>query len=105
MKLLVFGVTVCFVWVFGNKLYASEGKELFKSKCVSCHSSAEVSKPIQPVDKVSFQWKHFFKRKKHKRRYKINLKDKMTKGEQKQILNYLVNHASDSDLPEIIGER
>lgn len=89
--------------VFGEfSVHAASGKSTFKEKCLSCHNSSKAS-IVAPIDKSSSQWKRFFKRKKHKRKAKIALLSEMNEEQLAEILVYLINHAFDSDQPEVAG--
>ena len=90
---------------FSGSTFANQGKKMFSDKCLGCHLSPDVKSPVEPIDKASFQWKYFFKRKKHKRKAKVALAKSFKKAELKAIELYLVDHASDSDRPEVIGKR
>ena len=98
LTIIVWGSTIM-------PLYGGPGKIIFKNKCVSCHHSHEAKIAVEPVDKASFQWQYFFNRHKHRQRYKVDLDIKLTKSELQLVEAYLVNHASDSDHPELIGKR
>ncbi len=83
-------------------VHADSGKILYKSLCHSCHVDA-ATKAIAPIDKASSQWKRFFKRNKHQRKSEINLKSKFDDPQLEIILAYLIDHASDSNQPEVAG--
>lgn len=55
---------------------------------------------LDPSSKAIKQWERVFKKKRKMKRYGI---DKLTLAEQKELEQYLINHAADSDQPEAAG--
>lgn len=88
-------------FLFSSVSYGDDGKSIFLSKCTSCHGAS--ASAVSPVDKVSSQWKRFFKRNKHKRKQDIS--GQFNADELNSVRDYLVAHASDSDQPEFAGQR
>ena len=88
--------------MLSSPVYALSGKAEFKKSCLKCHQEKK-AKRVAPIDKASSQWKRFFKRKKHRRKYKVELAANLDQRQIKAILNYLIDHASDSDKPEVAG--
>lgn len=105
MKLKGFSVFI-FLFLFWKvgTVSAATGQELFYNTCLQCHQS-KISHEVAPVDKASTQWRRFFKRKKHKRRHKVDLSPIYTRADLKKILDFLIDHASDSDQPQVAGTR
>ncbi len=92
------------IFILGvSPVYGGPGKEMFAQKCLNCHINSEETEVVNPVDKASMQWRRFFKRHKHNRFKDIS--ELLTPEDKQQILEYLVDHASDSDQPEIAGVR
>lgn len=65
----------------------------------SGHNLAKKLK-IYPASKASNQWKKIFDTPHRLKRYKI---DTLSTQEQKILKEYLINHAADSDLPQMAG--
>jgi hypothetical protein len=97
-------ILLCFFFTCSNG-FCSEGKQLFINKCAQCHNKNKNQKvkALGPAKYASIQWVRFFKRNKHKR-YK-NISSFFTKKEQALIMDYLIDHAADSDLPIAAGIR
>ena len=87
---------------FAIKSVAVDGKAIYITKCGSCHKSGGEAKIFAPTKYASSQWKRFFKRKKHKRRYK-DISSLVSKKDINVVKEYLVQHAADSDQPEAVG--
>jgi ribosomal protein L32 len=56
---------------------------------------------LNPATKAIMQWKRVFKSKRKMKKYKI---DKLTANEQKNLKEYLLAHAADSDKPQFAGD-
>lgn len=102
MRLKVFFIFI-FLFIQVNPLFAETGQELFYNNCLKCHRAK--NQVIAPVDKASSQWRRFFKRNKHQRRYKIDLSPIVSEMGLKKIIDFLIDHASDSDQPQVAGMR
>jgi len=83
--------------------YAADGKDIFISKCGSCHKSGGEAEAFAPTKYASTQWDRFFQRNKHKRKKDISAN--YTETEITAVKTYLINHAADSDQPEAVGLR
>ena len=81
--------------------HAIDVQELFFQKCGSCHRPGGEAEGFAPTKYASTQWQRFFEREKHKR--KVDISHLMTDAEVKLIMQYLMDHAADSDQPEAAG--
>jgi cytochrome c len=82
----------------------TDKKTLFISKCCSCHKNGGAAMAISPSVNATRQWKRFFKKNKHKRKYK-DISALVSKEESDMILSYLIEHAADSKKPQAFGLR
>ena len=71
------------------------GDALFKEKCGSCHLRGGEAAPINPGEKAGSVWDKYFKRGRHP--VALNISD----SDMEIILQYLQDHAADSDRPEM----
>ncbi len=55
---------------------------------------------LNPASKAQKQWERIFKKKRKMKKYGI---DKLSRDEQKKLLNYLKTHSADSDSPTVPG--
>jgi mono/diheme cytochrome c family protein len=78
-------------WAGGN------GESLFKSRCGACHLRGGEAAPVNPGDKAGRVWVNYFKRDRHPA--KINASEK----DMAAIIEYLENHAADSDQPQMLA--
>ena len=69
-------------------LYAADGKAIAQKLGLSASS------------KASMQWKRVFKKKRKMKKYGIS---KLSDADKAALKTYLVNHAADSDSPEVAG--
>lgn len=84
-------------------LHSSTNKSLFVNKCCACHNDVKASR-ISPSLSSARQWKRFFQRDKHKRKYK-DISEYISSEESDAILSYLIEHAADSLKPQAFGLR
>ena len=102
--------TVCFIgliFIFvlsSISLQSFDKKSLFINKCCSCHNVSGVAKTISPSMNAIKQWKRFFMKNKHKRKYK-DISALVSEVESGAILSYLIEHAADSQKPQAFGLR
>jgi len=77
----------CMFFIFQESLFAS---------------SKDIAKELNliPGKKAIIQWERVFKSERKMKKYGI---DKLTKLEQKELKEYLLNHAADSDHPTVAG--
>jgi mono/diheme cytochrome c family protein len=81
---------------------ANRGRELIKEKCKQCHIQGAEAGTMTPLSKTQQQWDRFVKKNRH---------DKIAPGtwgqiaeqDLKDILQYIYNHAADSEQPETCG--
>ena len=85
-------------------IQSADKKSLFKNKCCSCHKNGGEAMAISPSINAIKQWKRFFKKNKHKRKYK-DISAIVSKEESDEILSYLILHAADSKKPQAFGLR
>lgn len=69
------------------------GDTLFLQKCGACHKSGGEAASVNPADKAGRVWKKYFKRGRHPVDMGISAGDTST------IIEYLADHAADSDQP------
>lgn len=81
--------------------FSADGEALFETKCLSCHSKKGEVRIVAPVKYAAIQWERFFKKEKHRRKKEIS--HLMSQQEKNKIMQYLVNHAADSDRPIAAG--
>ena len=79
--------------LFTCSAFASES--LFINKCGQCHKRGGEAKVLNPADKAGSVWKRYFKRGRHP----VDLSGKISKDELSSIVQYLQEHAADSDQP------
>ena len=75
---------------------AADGGKLFIRECGTCHQVGGKVKPVNPADKAEVVWAKYFKRDRHP----VKLSTIATGDELTSILEYLQQHAADSDSPE-----
>lgn len=76
---------------------AGGGESLFKAKCGACHVKGGEAPPVNPGEKAASVWEKYFKRGRHP----VDLK--MAEGEVGVVVQYLMDHAADSDKPEMLA--
>ncbi|MEN8189383.1 MAG: cytochrome c [Thermodesulfobacteriota bacterium] len=86
----------CLLWATAAIAPAGEGGKLFIQKCGSCHQQGGKVKPVNPADKAEVVWQKYFKRDRHP----VKLSTIGSDDELAHILEYLQQHAADSDFPE-----
>jgi len=69
------------------------GDSLFLQKCGSCHKSGGEAASVNPADKAGRVWQKYFKRGRHP------VDTGISDGDTATIIEYLVDHAADSDQP------
>jgi len=86
-------ITGLFLLLFTYQAVASE--DLFVAKCGQCHKRGGEAKVLNPADKAGTVWKRYFKRGRHP----VDLSGRISKKELSSIVQYLQDHAADSDQP------
>ena len=96
---IVSSFLVAFSWLALTAVaWADEGGEaLFKSQCGSCHMKGGAAAPVNPGDKAARVWVKYFKRQRHP----VDLE--VSEGDLDSILEYLEDHAADSDQPQMLA--
>ncbi len=91
-----------FIWgmVIGFTLFPAifalaDGADLFARKCESCHKIEGQAAPVNPADKAGIVWVKYFKRGRHP----VDLRKNLNDEELKSVVQYLQEHAADSDRP------
>ena len=80
-----------FAWAAGG------GEALFMTQCGSCHMKGGAAAPVNPGDKAARVWVKYFKRQRHP----VDLD--VSEGDMDSIIEYLENHAADSDQPQMLA--
>jgi hypothetical protein len=83
------------VIVFTCPAHGAEPTIIFVNKCGQCHHTGGQAMPINPADKAGLVWIKYFKRQRHP----VDLTNTINSSEMKSILQYLQNHAADSERP------
>jgi cytochrome c5 len=78
------------------------GKVLAKEKCKHCHVAGADGGTMTPLSKTQRQWERFYKKGKHEK-MAPGTWDKITEQELKHIMQFMYEHAADSDQPETCG--
>ncbi|MEN6473242.1 MAG: c-type cytochrome [Syntrophaceae bacterium] len=84
-------------------LYAADGKAVFTGKCLECHGVSGKGGKVAPGKYAVRQWQRFFSENRHARKLDIN--SMFTQDELDAVLEYLTEHAADSEKPEAAGLR
>ena len=101
---MLFAVCLAYVGLLGtDSALAQSGEALFKQKCANCHNPEGTAEIISPAKFAGVQWERYFKRNRHER--KLPIADLFSKEEIELILEYLKDHAADSDQPISAGVR
>ena len=93
----------CLLLLIPSGTLAASGKDIFLTRCGSCHRSGGEAAVFAPTKYASSPWDRFFARDKHAR--KKDISSAFTASELNAVKDYLVSHAADSDQPEAIGLR
>ena len=81
---------------------AKRGKDLAKEKCKHCHVAGADGGTMTPLSKTQRQWELFYKKGKHEK-MAPGTWSKIAQDELKDIMQFMYNHAADSDQPETCG--
>ena len=84
-------------------LYAADGKAVFTGKCLECHGVSGKGGKVLPGRYAVLQWQRFFRENRHAR--KLDISSRFTQEELDAVLEYLSEHAADSEKPEAAGLR
>ena len=74
---------------------AADGAALFLQKCGGCHRKGGQAVPVNPADKASVVWDKYFARGRHP----VDLAQTLNDQELQSVIQYLKEHAADSDQP------
>lgn len=80
---------------------AKKGKYLYKKDCRTCHVEGGGAKALTPMSKTQAQWNRQFQKVTHPDQAKAW--KGLSEQDIKDIQQYLINHAADSDQPETCG--
>jgi cytochrome c5 len=80
---------------------AKKGKYLYKKDCRTCHVEGGEAKALTPMSKTQAQWGRQFQKGTHPDKAKAW--KGLSEQDIKDIQQYLINHAADSDQPETCG--
>lgn len=98
LSLLGRGIVVL-VWLVSvvsvHPVTAADNSQIFIKKCGACHIRGSDVAPINPADKAGVVWVKYFQRKRHP----VPLASAISNDEMAVILNYLQEHAADSEVP------
>lgn len=98
LNLLRWGIVIQ-VWlvlsVCLSPAIAADNSLVFLEKCGACHKRNSAVVPISPADKAGLVWMKYFQRNRHP----VELESTINEGEMADILNYLKEHAADSEVP------
>ena len=88
----IVAMTLCFLFLAASSW--AGGKEVFVKRCGACHKSGGKAPPVNPADKAAVVWEKYFKRHRHP----VDISS-IGPSDMKTILQYLKDHAADSDQP------
>ena len=94
-KVLMLATVTCCVLVLSTVSLAAGGAALFLQKCGGCHRKGGQAAPVNPADKASIVWDKYFARGRHP----VDLAQTMSDRELQSVIQYLKEHAADSDQP------
>jgi cytochrome c553 len=81
--------------VFTGTAVDAANKGIFINKCGQCHHTGGQAMPVNPADKAGLVWIKYFKRQRHP----VDLTQMISSEEMQAILQYLQDHAADSERP------
>jgi len=88
---------LCLLALANTARSADNNEELFKAKCGACHLKGGAAAPVNPGEKAATVWDKYFKRGRHP----VDLK--MSENEITAVVQHLMDHAADSDQPEMLA--
>jgi hypothetical protein len=94
LRLFILVTAMASVFFFSRPAHAVDETVLVK-KCGHCHYIGGPAAPINPADKAGLVWIKYFSRHRHP----VALQDNISKTEMLSIVQYLQEHAADSDRP------
>lgn len=78
-----------------------KGKYLYKKSCRTCHGDGGEATTLTPMSKTQTQWERYFQKDAHPN--KAEAWKTFSEQDLKDVQQYLINHAVDSDQPETCG--
>ena len=82
----------------------TKGKFYFKKTCKTCHVAGKPGKEVTPLTKTQAQWKAYFAADKHnKGKEKLGTGTDLKPEQMKDVMTFLIQHASDSPQPMTCG--
>jgi hypothetical protein len=94
LRLFILVTAMASVFFFSRPAHAAD-ETVFVKKCGHCHHIGGPAAPINPADKAGLVWVKYFSRHRHP----VALQDNISKAEMQSILQYLQEHAADSERP------
>ncbi|MDA8164622.1 MAG: c-type cytochrome [Desulfobacteraceae bacterium] len=94
-KRLVLAMAFWWAMALPAAALAADGATLFLQKCGGCHKKGGQAAPVNPADKASVVWDKYFARGRHP----VDLAKTMSNQELQSVIQYLKQHAADSDQP------
>ena len=90
---------VAFSWLAltASAWAGGDSESIFMTQCGSCHMKGGAAAPVNPGAKAARVWVKYFKRDRHP----VDLN--ISEGDMDTIIEYLENHAADSDQPQILA--
>jgi mono/diheme cytochrome c family protein len=101
LTLSILIVSTAFAAIEGGN--SKNGKALAKAKCKYCHVAGAVGGTMTPLSKTQRQWERFYVKDKHNK-LAPGTWDKINPNELIDIIQYMYDHAADSDQPETCGQ-
>ena len=96
MKKGTIGIVALSLLALASSAWAGNGGDaLFKKNCGACHLRGGEAAPVNPGEKAGIVWEKYFMRGRHPVDLNISASD------MESILQYLHDHAADSDKPEM----
>lgn len=74
------------------------GRQLGIDLCLPCHIQGAEAGTMRPISKTQRQWERFFEKKRHDK-IAPGVWDDLSEQDLKDILQFLYDHAADSDEP------
>lgn len=82
---------------------ATQGKKLTLAKCKVCHVAGAEGGTMTPLSKTMRQWERFYTKNKHET-LAPGAWSKFTSSEIKDVMQFMYDHAADSDQPATCGQ-
>lgn len=97
--------TFCFIaaGIAGEEANARKGKYLFRKNCRVCHKPGGKAQEMGPYQKMTAEWEGAFAPGKYKDFQCKAEWEKLSEQDRRDLLQYLVDGASDSEVPRGCG--